>query len=228
MISCICSYGGCTRRPWCQVMRILLADDDLVSCQLLQRTLNTWGHSTQVVHDGVSAWNILSGDAPPDMAILDWTMPGMDGPEICQRVQAVQANTHPGRPSRPYLMLLTAHSTREHVIAGLESGADDYLTKPYDLQEMRARINVGIRVLTLQEGLARRIQELEKVLAQVRQLQGLLPICMYCKKIRVDSTYWQQVEAYIAQHTEARFTHGICPDCYKDVVMPEVDRLKVP
>jgi sigma-B regulation protein RsbU (phosphoserine phosphatase) len=107
----------------------------------------------------------------------------------------------------------------------LEAGADDYLTKPFDPQELRARIKVGERILGLQTSLAERVTELEDALSRVKQLQGLLPICSYCKKIRDDQNYWEQVESYISKHTEAQFSHGICPDCYAQFVTPDIERL---
>src|SRR5262249_14361979 len=146
------------------------------------------GHQVVVTRDGQSAWEALSGEAPPLLAILDWMMPGLNGPDVCRKVHA-QA-----RRPRPYLMLLTANRGKDHVVAGLTSGADDYITKPFDLDELLARIHVGQRVLDLQAGLGQRITELELALTQIKHLQGLLPICMYCKKIRVDPNYWQQVE----------------------------------
>jgi YesN/AraC family two-component response regulator len=121
-----------------------------------------------------------------------------------------------------YLMLLTSLESKGHIVAGLDAGADDYLVKPFDPEELRARINVGVRVLSLQERLADRVKELQEALANVKVLHGLLPICSYCKRIRGDDQYWQQVEGYIAQHSDAQFSHGICPTCYA-TVSAEID-----
>jgi CheY-like chemotaxis protein len=190
---------------------LLIADDHPASRCLLEVTLQRWGHTVEVAADGLAAWQALSRPDPPPLAILDWTMPGLEGPEICRRLRAL----NPPRP--PYVILLTARGDRADVVAGLEAGADDYLVKPFDQAELRARVNVGLRVVGLQRSLSNRVAELEKLLARVRQLQGLLPICSYCKRIRSDDNYWQRVEEYIAAHTDARFTHGICPHCLADL-----------
>ena len=113
-----------------------------------------------------------------------------------------------------YLLLVTAREGRSDVVAGLDAGADDYVIKPFDPEELRARVAVGVRVLGLQQKLAERVAELQTALSNVKQLRGLLPICSYCKRIRGDDQYWTQVEGYIAQHSDAQFSHGICPTCY--------------
>jgi sigma-B regulation protein RsbU (phosphoserine phosphatase) len=126
----------------------------------------------------------------------------------------------------PYLILLTAKGGREDLVTGLEAGANDYVTKPFNREELRARVQVGVRMVELQQSLADRVKALEEALARVKQLQGLLPICSYCKKIRDDQNYWQQVESYIAEHSQAQFSHSICPDCYEKLVKPELDQLR--
>jgi CheY-like chemotaxis protein len=155
----------------------------------------------------VDAWQRLSTTTEPAVAILDRMMPRMDGLEICRRVRQA------GMKLPPYIILLTARSRKEDIVAGLQAGADDYLCKPFDPEELGARLVVGTRFLSLQRDLIDHVGELEDALTRVKQLQGLLPICSYCKKIRDDRNYWSQVESYIADRTEARFTHGICPDC---------------
>lgn len=110
-------------------------------------------------------------------------------------------------------------------MTGLEAGADDYVTKPFDRAELWARLKVGKRIIDLQQGLSDRVQELLSALSQVKQLQGILPICSHCKKIRNDQNYWQQVEGYISDITELQFSHSICPNCYETIVRPEIERL---
>ena len=202
-------------RPARQGVKILVAEDDAVSRRLIQVSLEQWGWEPVVTEDGNSAWKIISGPEAPAIGVIDWMMPGMDGLTLCRRVRGRQ----PIRPA--YLILLTARGAREDLVAGLAAGADDYVIKPFDRAELRARIEVGIRVLDLQAELSCRIDELEQALAQVKQLKGLPPICMYCTKIRNDENYWQQLESYIRQHSDAEFTHGICPACYQKLAKNE-------
>jgi DNA-binding response OmpR family regulator len=147
-------------------------------------------------------------------------MPGLDGVEVCRRVRAGES------PTPPYVILLTAKTRREDIVEGLSAGADDFVRKPFDRAELRARIQVGVRVLALQHKLAERVRDLEAALQRVRQLQGLLPICSYCKRIRDDRNYWQQVEEYVTAHSEAQFSHGICPDCYERVLGPQLRAMR--
>ena len=179
-------------------MRILIADDDRMSTMMLGRTLERWGFEVVVAYDGAAAWEHIIGDKPPELAIVDWMMPGLDGIELCRRIRETPLR------SPVYVILLTARTSRQDLVAGLEAGADDYLTKPFDPDELRARIHVGQRTLGL--------------IASIKRLTGLLPICSYCKRIRTDEDYWEQVEGYITEHTDARFSHGICPSCMAKVM----------
>jgi CheY-like chemotaxis protein len=199
---------------------VLIAEDEAVSRRLLEATLRRWGHDVVVTVDGDAAWAALERPDAPPIAVLDWMMPGLEGVEICRRVQAR------GSATPPYLVLLTANSERPNVIAGLEAGADDFMGKPFDPEELRARLVVATRVVELRRKLAERVHELEAAISRVKQLQGLLPICAYCKKIRDDRNYWQQVEEYVSAHTDAQFSHGICPECYERVLTPQIRALR--
>jgi CheY-like chemotaxis protein len=200
-------------------MKLLIAEDDPVSRRVLEASLRKWGYDLVVACDGDQAWQALTEPGPPDLAILDWMMPGMDGVEVCRRLRGLPAR----RPV--YVILLTAKGGREDIVEGLQAGADDYITKPFDRDELRARVQVGIRVVDLQRSLADRVCELEDALSRVKQLQGLLPICSYCKKIRDDRNYWTQVESYVTERSEAQFSHSICPPCYDAYVRPELEAL---
>ena len=201
-------------------MRILIAEDERDSRHLLEVMIRKWGYEVVSTSDGAEAWEVLNKEDAPSLAVLDIMMPRMDGLEVCRRVREM----HGGAPV--YIIMLTAKTLQREIVLGLEAGADDYLTKPFDPGELRARIRNGERVLELQQSLAARVVELEEALARVKQLQGMLPICSYCKKIRDDQNYWEQVESYISRHSEAHFSHSICPDCYTRIVIPDIEKLK--
>jgi sigma-B regulation protein RsbU (phosphoserine phosphatase) len=198
-------------------VRILIAEDDAVTNRYLESTLRKWGYEVIATANGTEAWKVLAGADVPRIAILDWMMPDINGLELCRKIRATPAI------EGIYIILLTARSGHGNAVQGLEAGADDFVTKPFDHQELRARLHVGARVADLQASLAERVCELEEMMAKVKQLRGLLPICSYCKKIRDDRNYWQQVEGFISEHSEAQFSHGICPDCYVKYVKPQLD-----
>lgn len=199
-------------------MRILFAEDDPVSRQALQDMLRDWGYEVLTAANGAEAWEVMRRPDAPPMAVLDWLMPECDGLEVVRRIRALR-QTVPA-----YLLLLTVKGEKEAIVTGLRSGANDYVTKPFDSQELKARLDVGRQMLALQRQLADRVAELEEALAQVRQLSGLLPICCYCKNIRDDANYWHRVEEFISRHTDARFSHSICPKCYAKEVAPWLKR----
>lgn len=200
-------------------MEVLVAEDERVSRYLLESMLRQWGYDVIACSDGLEAWHALRRENAPPLAILDWMMPHLDGVEVCRRVRQSPAL------QSVYLLLLTAKDRREDLLEGLQAGADDYLSKPFDREELRVRLQVGVRIVQLQRSLANRVRELEEACAHIRQLQGLLPICCYCKKIRDDKDYWQQVDIYISRHLGTQFSHGICPECFEKLVKPQLDRL---
>ncbi len=136
-------------------MRALIADDDRGTTAVLSKTLQRWGMDIAVAYDGNAAWELLRSGEGPSLAIIDWMMPGMDGPELCRRIRSDAGLSH------MYVILLTGRDQRADIVAGLDAGADDYVVKPFDVDELRARVHVGLRVLTLQERLAERIAELQ-------------------------------------------------------------------
>jgi len=201
-------------------MRILIAEDDPVSRHILTTNLTNWGHEVVTAVNGLEAWRTSQEKNAPRLAILDWMMPEMEGPEVCRRMRELPA-TIP-----PYIILLTARQGAKEVIEGMQAGADDYLSKPYHCDELRVRLQVGVRMIELQTKLADRIDKLEEALEQVKRLQGIIPICGYCKKIRDDQDYWQNVESYVATHSEAEFSHSVCPSCFAKIVQPQLDSYK--
>ncbi len=199
---------------------ILIGEDDPISRRLLEANLKKWGHEVVTASDGTEAWEKCRSERTPELAILDWMMPGMDGVQVCRRIREELQDCH------IYLILLTARDQRSDIVEGLSSGADDYVVKPFDAAELRARVQVGLRIVELQRTLANRVTELQRALDQVRRLEGLLPICSYCKKIRRDGNYWDQVEHYFAEHSGTKFSHSVCPDCYQKEVVPQLEALK--
>jgi CheY-like chemotaxis protein len=175
-------------------MKILIAEDDPVSVKILQFTLEHYGHEVVAAADGEEAWQIFDRD-PVRVVVSDWMMPKVDGLELCQKVRS--------RPKTDYtyFILLTAINTgRENLRKAMDAGIDDFLTKPLDREAVLMRLRVAERIL--------------EFTTQIRQLKELIPICMYCKRVRDDQDYWQQVESYIHAHTGSNFSHGICPECF--------------
>jgi CheY-like chemotaxis protein len=173
-----------------------------------------------VTRDGVEAWAALQEKDAPQLAIVDWMMPGIDGVEICRRVRRMQ------NAAQTYIILLTAKDRKADIVEGLIAGANDYVTKPFDRAELQARVQVGVTVVGLQQKLSERVIELEEALRHVKLLQRILPICSYCKHVRDDQNYWQSVECYISEHSEAKFSHSICPNCYESVITPQLNARK--
>jgi diguanylate cyclase (GGDEF)-like protein len=130
-------------------MRVLAAEDNPVFQSMLRTLLRKWGYEAIIAHDGDEAWRILDAPDPPRLAVLDWMMPGMDGVQVCQRLRTTRRDTY------TYVLLLTARTESEDLVAGMDAGADDYLTKPFNAQELRVRLRAGRRILDLQDALRR-------------------------------------------------------------------------
>ncbi len=201
-------------------LQVLVADDEAVSRTVVGAMLKKAGYPVIFANDGEQAWQQLDSDSPPALALLDWEMPGLQGPEIVQRIRSKQAQT----PT--YLILLTSRDSSADIVQGLRAGADDYVTKPANEDELIARVSVGARVVQLQTALADRVRSLEEALANVKALQTLLPMCAYCKSVRNDQNYWERVETYFAQHSNVAFSHSYCPTCYERFVRPQLEALE--
>jgi DNA-binding response OmpR family regulator len=180
---------------------ILVVDDQPANLKVLLSFLQTHSFQIYVADSGLRALNILSKVAP-DLILLDVMMPDIDGFETCRRIKTDQRLA--GIP----VVFMTALDSIEDKLAGFSAGGVDYITKPFQQVEVLARIKTHIT-------LRKRERELEHALAELKTLSGILPICSYCKQIRNDKGYWQQVEEYISQHSQAMFSHGLCPGCYK-------------
>jgi DNA-binding response OmpR family regulator len=188
-------------------MNILIADDDRMSCTLLRRTLTRLGHEVTETSDGRQAWERFQRETVP-LLIVDWMMPFINGLELCRMVRAER------RVPYTYIIMLTALGGKGSYLEGIDAGADDFITKPFDPDELKARLTVAERILGLH--------------AEMKQLKGLLPVCAYCNRIRDDDDSWMRIERYITRRTDAAFSHGICPDCYESRVRPELAALGVP
>ena len=238
-------------------IEVLIVEDNPVQALLLQRLLEKSGYTVSVACNGVEALAHLQKHIP-SLVISDILMPEMDGYELCRKIKA-----HDGLKSIP-VMLLTQLSEPEDIIRGLECGADNFVTKPYDKKSLIPRIRyilvnqeirkrpiseMGIEIYfagnkhfinsdrlqildllfstyenTLQQKQELEItnKELKEALETIKILKGLIPICSNCKKIRYDKGYWNHIEAYIQEHSEAEFSHGICPECAKQLY-PDLD-----
>ena len=187
--------------------KVLVAEDEPLSRRLLRAQLESAGYDVVTAENGAEAWEILQSADAPGLAIVDWMMPGLDGLEICRRLRCGETRRY------VYVILVTARDRPSDVVAGLDAGADDYLTKPFDWNELHSRLRTGKRFQLLQSQLAAKVEDLESALAHVKTLQGLLPICMHCKRIRDDANTWHRLESYIEDHSNASFTHSLCRKC---------------
>lgn len=185
-------------------MNILIAEDEKVDQEILVATLRKLGHETMVTENGKQAWEAFRQRREIRMLIADWMMPEMDGLELCRRVRAAR------RPYYTYIAMLTAKRGKMNLLEAMDAGVDDFISKPFDPDLLAARLRVAERVLNLHQ--------------EVRQLERLLPICSYCKKIRDEQGSWWPIEQYISSRAGTDFSHGICPDCYENIAEPDMDR----
>lgn len=173
---------------------ILIAEDDSIGARILEAALAKLGYHTITAPNGADAWERFDRE-PVRVIVSDWMMPGMDGLAFCQKVRA--------RPQTPYtyfILLTASNTTAQNYELATAAGVDDFLTKPLDREAIRMRLRVAERIL--------------KFTAEIRQLQELIPICVYCRRVRDEHDYWDMVERYIERGTGSRFTHGACPECY--------------
>ncbi len=187
-------------------MKILAVEDDVVARTVLRQALRRLGHDVIEANDGDDAWDRLQND-PARVVVSDWMMPKSDGLDLCRRIR------HRTGAEYIYFILLTGRdATSDNQKEAADAGVDDFLTKPLDFSELWMRLRVAERIL--------------RYTTQVRQLEEMLPICSYCKKIRDDKNYWQQIEGYISERTGSDFSHSVCPDCYQRVIVPELEKIK--
>ncbi len=183
-----------------------MVEDDPIARAVLQASLAALGHEFVAAPNGDAAWQLLAHD-PIRVIVSDWDMPKMDGLELCRRVRDRQAEY-------VYFILLTNLSaTDENQESALAAGVDDFLTKPVNARELKMRLHVAERILGFT--------------AHIEKLESFIPICSYCKKVRDDRSYWQQIETYINQRTGSEFSHSVCPDCYQSQIVPQLKALGI-
>lgn len=202
-------------------MTVLVADDHEINRKLLHSIFSKAGYDVLQATNGTEALEILKNATGPMVGLIDWEMPEMEGIEVCRRARSLKL------APLLFLIVVTVRDSKQDVVAGLEAGANDYVTKPFDQTELLARVKIGAQMVELQQALTQHVRELEEALTRVKQLSGLLPICSYCKKIRDDKNYWERVDAYVSKHSEAQFSHSICPQCYEDIVKPEMVKIGI-
>lgn len=204
-------------------MAILIVDDDLITQELFKGILEKQGYNRiQVSTSGEHALELIKKD-PPDLILLDVFMSGIEGYEVCERLKADNTTTH-----IPIIMVTGgAVQADEAIQKSFKAGAIDFITKPIRTIEFLARINSGLTIKKNHDLLVNEIEKrkqaekekeklikkLEQALTEVKSLKGIVPICSHCKKIRDDKGYWNNLELYIQKHSEAEFSHGLCPEC---------------
>ena len=189
---------------------ILVVDDNPQNLQLVAGLL-----SEKLACDlcfaagGVEALEVMETTAP-DLVLLDVNMPGMNGYQVCEAIRASEAFREIP------VIFLTAQRDSDFIVKGFEAGGTDYVVNPFESRELLARVQLQLELKLKRDELERRNEELEAAIVRIKRLEGIIPICMYCKKIRDDSSSWQQMEQYITEHSDAFFSHGICPDCFQE------------
>lgn len=186
-------------------MKLLLVDDDPLSLTVLEAELRALGHECLRAESGPVALDLIAVYGIR-IVISDWIMPGMDGLELCRRVRQL--------PDYVVFILLTQmESTRTNKENAIQAGVDDFLRKPVDPHELWLRLHVAERVVSFSR--------------RVAHLESIIPICSYCRKVRDDRNYWQQIERYLSEQTGAALSHSICPHCFDTIVEPEMRRLGI-
>ena len=187
-------------------MLILIIDDNPNNLSIITEHLEMNHLEVMVARDGEDGI-IKAQKGSPDLILLDVMMPGLNGFETCALLKK-----DPRTDDIPVLFM-TALDNVEDKLRGFEAGGLDYITKPFNEQEVLARVKVHLIIRKLQKDLEKKNRELESALEEIDTLRGIIPICSSCKKIRDDKGYWNQLEEYITRHSSAVFSHGLCPEC---------------
>jgi PleD family two-component response regulator len=194
---------------------ILVVDDTKENLRVLVDALGREGYTVRPALNGEIALEAARKE-PPDLILLDIIMPGMDGYQVCHALKA------DARLKDVPVIFISALNEVEDKVKGFKTGGVDYISKPFQAEELLARVETHLMLRNLQKELEEKNSDLQQLnrelsvaLEEIKTLRGILPICSHCKKIRDDTESWQQLEEYISTHSEAKFSHGICPDCAK-------------
>lgn len=185
---------------------VLVVDDNPKNLQVVSKVIAHAGYRVAAATDFQRTLRMVI-DTPPDLILLDIVMPGMDGLQLCRRLKET-----PEAMEIPIIML-TVQAGADNIVEGFNAGAADYVTKPFNPEELLARVNTQIELKRIHDQQKKLILQLQQALSEVKQLSALIPICCHCKKVRADKGYWLQVEEYIATHSSARIRYSTCPDC---------------
>jgi DNA-binding response OmpR family regulator len=217
-----------------EIPTLIVVDDVPANLHVLRQILEPEGFRILVATSGGGALNIAR-KASPNLVLLDVMMPELDGFDTCRLLHGI-----PGLENMP-VIFITALNEPEAVVKGFQSGGVDYIVKPFQKDEVLARTRTHLKLSQLHNRLSRRNRDLERLAAEllakqreledafdsIKTLKGLIPICSHCKSIRDDDGFWNRVESYIEKHSDALFSHGICPDClrkhYGDFYSPPPD-----
>ena len=189
-------------------MKILIAEDEFTTRMMVQVSLENWGYRVESVINGEEAWAKLQSPDAPQIAILDWEMPVLDGLEVCRRAKEMDVE------NSPYIILLTSRDSKMDIIRGFDAGADDYMTKPFNNNELRARTRVAERLVRTQASLSESVTELREALNQLEMLEGAVTVCRACHKIynKYDDK-WQSFDEVLKSGDDPQFAISACPRC---------------
>jgi DNA-binding response OmpR family regulator len=188
-------------------MKVLLIENDPISRLYMEASLATLGLVSDVAESGDEARRILAVTPSIRLIVCDWMMSDQSGLELCRWVRARKMDY-------VYFIIYTPHdASKENQDAAIEAGVDDFLQKPVNLRDLRIRLHVARRILDSA--------------AHIRELQGLVPICSYCKSVREDEDYWQRIEQYVSARTGSEFTHSVCPSCYEQHIIPQLEAMNI-
>jgi sigma-B regulation protein RsbU (phosphoserine phosphatase) len=193
--------------------KVLIVEDDVFFQRVLQKRLETEGFKVMLAGDGREGMKAIV-TWEPDVVLSDWMMPEVDGLELCQSVKTGL------KDAAPYFILLTAKGELSDRLLGLQTGADDYVVKPCEHSEILARVRAGVRIVKLTQQLRSAVTELQMANAelsstreQVEQLQELLPICTYCRRVKESDGSWRDLEQFVTRRLGADLSEEICPEC---------------